>query len=186
MKGWNKFDWVNSIYCGEGADEIFAGYEYLKDLDPGDVNGELKRLTFSSYKNCFQRVDRMLTAFSMEPQLPFADSSVTEYALKLPVKFKLHNEQGDLVEKWVLRKAFEDDLPEDIIWRKKQKFSEGAGSAHFLKEYAEEKITDEQFYKERKIQSDFILRSKEELMYYNIFRGFFPHKSVLETRQTHE
>ncbi len=172
---------MDLIYCGEGADEIFAGYQYLKTLDPKEVNHELKRLTFSSYKNCFQRVDRMLTAFSMEPQLPFADNNVAEYALKLPVKFKLRSEEGDLVEKWVLRKAFEKDLPCNIVWREKQKFSEGAGSAHYLKEYAEENITDEQFYKKREITDGFVLKSKEELMYYNIFREFFPHRSILET-----
>ena len=74
----------------------------------------------------------MLKAFSMEPRLPFADNSIIEYALKLPVDFKLHNEQGDIVEKWVLRVAFIEDLPEEIIWRKKQKFFEGAVSSYNL------------------------------------------------------
>lgn len=171
----------NTIYCGEGADEIFAGYQYLKGMTTYDVDDELKRLTFSSYKNGFQRVDRMITAFSMQSQLPFADSNVTEYALKLPVKYKLYYDNGTLVEKWVLRKAFENYLPEDIIWRKKQKFSEGAGSVYFLKDYAEETITDEQFIRQRKIDENFILRSKEELMYYNIFREYFPDKSILDT-----
>lgn len=63
----------------------------------------------------------------------------------------------------------------------KQKFFEGAGSSHYLAEYAEENISDEQFYKERKIDKNFTLRSKEELMYYKIFHEFFPYKSVLET-----
>lgn len=176
-----SYEGMEAIYCGEGADEIFAGYEYLKNLEPDEVNNELKRLTRFSHKNCFQRVDRMLKAFSMEPRLPFADNSIIEYALKLPVDFKLHNEQGDIVEKWVLRVAFIEDLPEEIIWRKKQKFFEGAGSSHYLAEYAEENISDEQFYKERKIDKNFTLRSKEELMYYKIFHEFFPYKSVLET-----
>lgn len=95
---------------------------------------------------------------------------------------KIYNgESGQKIEKWILRKAFEDDLPEDIVWRKKQKFFDGAGSGNLLERYTEEKITDEEFYHEREIQKGLTLRSKEELFYYKIFKDFFPNTSALET-----
>lgn len=79
----------NLIFCGEGADEIFAGYQYLKKLNTEEVNDELEKLIFSSHANGFQRVDRMLTAFSMEASLPFADIDVAEY-------FKITGKNEDL------------------------------------------------------------------------------------------
>lgn len=170
------------VLCGEGADEIFAGYQYLKKLDINNINSELKKLLFSGHANGFQRVDRMSAAFSIQPFLPFANLNVAEYALRLPPEIKLHDDgQGKKIEKWILRKAFENDLPKDIIWRKKQKFFDGAGSGNLLERYAEEVISDEEFNNEKKINDGLILRSKEELFYYKIFKRFFPESYVLET-----
>ena len=67
----------------------------------------------------------------------------------------------------------EDLLPEEILWREKSKFWQGAGVEELLYQYAEENITDEDFGKERVLPNGWVLRSKEELMYYRIFRDFF-------------
>jgi asparagine synthase (glutamine-hydrolysing) len=113
--------------------------------------------------------------------MPIMDNEVAEFAYSLPVEWKIYEEDGKKIEKWILRKAFEDDLPEEIVWRKKAKFFKGAGSADILKQFADQRISDEEFEREKQIDDDFVLRSKEELYYYRIFKEYFPHKSILET-----
>jgi asparagine synthase (glutamine-hydrolysing) len=169
------------IFCGEGADEIFGGYHYLKNMSRLKVREELIQLLNKGHSNAFQRVDRMTSAFSLEGRLPFVDRNVVEYALGLPIEWKIHSDDsGSLVEKWILRKAFEKYLPDGIVWRKKQKFFEGAGSDDLLESYAEEKISDEEF-QHGKIVDGLCLRSKEEYLYYKIFKQFFPNDSVINT-----
>ncbi len=168
---------VDLVFCGEGGDELFGGYHYLKQFGPDKIKQELLKLTFTGHRNGFQRVDRMTAAHSLDCHMPFMDKDVSEYAFKLPVAWKIK----DKTEKWILRKAFEKKLPEDIVWRKKQKFFKGAGCDKILEKIAEDKTTDEEFEKEKQIHEDFILRSKEELFYYKIFRKFFPTESVLST-----
>jgi asparagine synthase (glutamine-hydrolysing) len=176
------YEGKNMIFCGEGGDELFGGYHYLKNLEPSEVEKELIKLTFTGHANGFQRVDRMTSAFAIDGRMPFMNSIVAGYACRLPVEWKILDVDDErTIEKWILRKAFENDLPDEIVWRRKQKFFEGAGSAHMLHRYAEENISDEEFLKEKYIRQDFQLRSKEELLYYRIFKEFFPHDSILDT-----
>ncbi|AYO31388.1 asparagine synthase [Biomaibacter acetigenes] len=169
------------VLCGEGGDELFGGYHYLKNMEPARVEAELEKLTCNGHANGFQRVDRMTSAFSIDGRMPFMNSNVTQFASRLPVKWKIYNDGSRQIEKWILRKAFERDLPEEIVWREKQKFFQGAGSAEMLSQYAEENISDEEFLRERRIREDFELGSKEELLYYRIFKDFFPQDSILDT-----
>ncbi|MGI6484864.1 MAG: asparagine synthase-related protein [Tepidanaerobacteraceae bacterium] len=169
------------IFCGEGADEIFGGYHYLKKINRSKVRDELVKLLNKGHANGFQRVDRMTSAFSLEGRLPFVDRGVVEYGLSLPIEWKINSDgSGNLIEKWILRKAFEKYLPEEIVWRKKQKFFQGAGSDDLLASYADEKITDEEFERKRFIDG-FNLRSKEEYLYFKIFKQYFPNDSVIDT-----
>jgi len=102
-------------------------------------------------------------------------------AFSIPIKWKIYKKGHQKVEKWILRKAFEGDLPNEIIWRKKEKFFQGAGSAKMLSDYAEQHISDYEFLQNRLLRSNFALRSKEELLYYKIFREFFPDNTLLDT-----
>lgn len=171
---------VERVFCGEGGDELFAGYAYLKDMScPESVQRELVELALTGHANGFQRVDRMTAAHSLDAEMPFMDRGLTDFAFRLPIDFKIHGQEQ--VEKWILRRAFERDLPEQIVWREKAKFYQGAGSAHLIKGLAEELIFDQEFEQEKTLEGGFTLRSKEELYYYRIFRRFFPNKSVLET-----
>lgn len=79
----------------------------------------------------------------------------------------------DNVEKWILRQAFKDCIPEEIAFRKKSKFSEGCGSSTALAAVAEEDISDATFNRCSELPDGGILRNKEELMYYRFFRELF-------------
>jgi asparagine synthase (glutamine-hydrolysing) len=91
-------------------------------------------------------------------------------AFALPVELKQRNG----IEKWALRQAFEGLLPPAVLWRTKEKFSRGVGSALVFERIAEASISDEEFARERCLSTGHELRSKEELHYYRVFRRFYP------------
>ena len=112
---------------GEGADELFAGYDYHAGIDDHEVlREELRRSVEALHDVNLQRVDRMTMAHSLEGRPPFLDDAVIDLAGRVPTQLKLP-EEGK--EKWILRAAFEGLLPEAIVWRKKEQFDEGSGVA---------------------------------------------------------
>ncbi len=169
------------ILTGEGADESFSGYNYLKKLPPGELYEELWRITSSLHNLNLQRVDRMTMAHSIEGRVPFLDVTVLELASQIPLDFKLG---PDNIEKWILRLAFRDSLPESVAQRKKEKFSEGAGSMFYLKKFAERQVTDAEF--ERARHKHPMLRSKEEFLYFSIFSEYYPESLVENLGRTRD
>ncbi len=159
-------DFVPEVFSGESGDELFAGYAYLKSLDPAALGEELIDITARLHNTAFQRVDRSASAHGTIPHVAFADPDVVDYALRIPTEYKLY--QG--IEKWILRRAMDGALPERVLDRTKAKFWEGAGVAEQLSDYAEKNITDSDFHGERTLPSGITLRTKEELMYYRHFR----------------
>jgi asparagine synthase (glutamine-hydrolysing) len=167
------------VLMGEGADELFGGYHYLKRKDSRKTEQELQKITEAGHNIGFQRVDRMTAAHNMQSDLPFMDREMVKLAFSLPLEWKIKDGE---TEKWIMRLAFtEDYLPERVVWRRKVKFSEGAGSAEVMAKIAERQISDDEFTRERKLTEDFVLASKEELLYYRIFREYFPQPSALST-----
>lgn len=134
---------VKVVLTGEGADELFAGYRYYKDYgDMGALHAELRRSITAMHNVNLQRVDRMTMAHGLEARVPFLDTAMIELGLSLSPRWKLRHEPRDTgttgpTEKWILRKAFEDMLPEDIVWRTKAQFDEGSGFADLLASEAE-------------------------------------------------
>lgn len=163
------------LLTGEGGDELFGGYSYLLDYYSYDaLNQELINLLEIEHKTGLQRVDRIPYYFSIEARAPLFDRRIVELALEIPSQFKiLRKKKMVIAKKWILRKAFEDEIPSDFIWRKKQKFSNGAGSEFLLRDYITNIISDSEFKEEKKITSNFTLRSKEELYYWRIFNSLF-------------
>lgn len=127
-------EYVKVIHTGEGADELFAGYTYYKDVpDEKVLHDELRRSVQSLHNINLQRVDRLTMAHSLEGRVPFLDTRMIDLAMTIPADLKLLRDQsGQLIEKWILRKACEDLLPEDIVWRKKAQFDEGSGTVDLV------------------------------------------------------
>jgi asparagine synthase (glutamine-hydrolysing) len=162
---------VKVILTGEGADELFSGYHYLKGFNSNeDLSAELLKITSSLHNINLQRTDRMTMAHSIEARVPFLDHEFVEFALSIPVEMK--KADGSRMEKHLLRKSFEEYLPKDIVWRRKLKFSEGSGAEELFSRIAEKQVSD-------KLLSDFRnndshkIRGKDELVFYNLYNKHF-------------
>ncbi len=166
---------VKVILTGEGADELFAGYTYYRDLHGEDgLHDELRRSVSTLHNINLQRVDRLTMAHALEARVPFLDTELIELAQTIPVELKLkQREDGQLVEKWILRKACADLLPHEIAWRDKLQFDQGSGTAdtvgtgldRFLPETDAARYIDE--------HADWDLRSHEEAAYHKILTEVF-------------
>lgn len=164
--------YVKVVLSGEGADELFAGYSYFADYDEAMA---LHRESISILKGLhnlnLQRVDRMTMAHSIEGRVPFLDTEFIALCLSIDPTLKLHKTYG--IEKWLLRKAFADKLPEVVLWRDKMEFAQGCASSTILEDRANFAISTAEL--EEACRQGFPIGTKEELFYYSIFQRHFPH-----------
>jgi asparagine synthase (glutamine-hydrolysing) len=162
-------DFVPAVLSGEGGDELFAGYEYLKSLAKEELSAELLDIMGRLHNTALQRVDRCASAHGLVAHTCFLDPTVVELALRIPVEFKLRG----TVEKWILRQPLKGLLPESVLQRTKSKFWQGAGVGELLADHAENIITNDDFRRERRLPNGWGLNSKEELLYYRLFCEHF-------------
>lgn len=165
-------DHVGSVFSGEGADELFCGYAYLKTLNPTQLPGELLDITRRLHNTALQRVDRSAAAHGLIAHVPFLDLDIVDYAFQIPVELKLRRDDN-IVEKWILRRALVDILPDHVLWRGKVKFWQGTGVGELLADSANAQISDADFERERRLPNGWVLNTKEELAYYRLFREQF-------------
>ncbi|MBA4386873.1 MAG: asparagine synthase [Verrucomicrobia bacterium] len=168
-------DHVPAVLSGEGGDELFAGYEYLKEIPLEDLARELLDITLRLHNTALQRVDRCSAAHGMVAHVPFLNPGAISYAMRISACFKIRGG----VEKWILRLAMEDALPATVLNRPKAKFWEGTGVGELLSRHAEESVTNSDFNRDRNLPNGWTVRTKEELIYYRIFREFFGASSNL-------
>jgi asparagine synthase (glutamine-hydrolysing) len=163
---------VKAVLTGEGADELFAGYTYHHAYvdDPRALADELTRSLGTMHNINLQRVDRITMAESLEGRTPFLDRNLIDFAQSIPAALKLCRTRSDAVastgpttEKWILRKACADLLPESLVWRKKAQFDEGSGTVAALQD-ALHTLTGERGE---------IGRAREGALYEEILRGCF-------------
>lgn len=152
-------------------------HEDLKAIKSSEeLHNELFRSIKALHNINLQRLDRMTMAHSVEGRVSFLDLEMVSYAASLPPELKLWENS---IEKWILRKAFEGYLPDEIIWREKIQFAEGCGSDRVIQELVEDQISDREFNRDRQsIQP--ALRSKEELYYYRLFKQYFNSDKVVD------
>ncbi len=128
---------VKAVLTGEGADELFAGYTYHHAYarKPRALADELTRSLGAMHNINLQRVDRVTMSQGLEARTPFLDRDLIDFAQSIPasLKMKITDEpQHETTAKWILRKACEDLLPADLVWRKKAQFDEGSGTVDAL------------------------------------------------------
>ncbi|MDY6970729.1 MAG: asparagine synthase B [Thermodesulfobacteriota bacterium] len=174
-------DYVTVVLTGEGADEIFTGYHYMKHFPFDRLNMEARRCIGNLHNINLQRADRMGMLFSLELRVPFLDVAMIDLAMKIPPGLKIREHHGAKIEKWILRKAFEDTnyLPEEILWRYKVQYTQGAGCESLGEEMAHKEMSQEEFEQIKAENPKAIINSREAAYYFKIFRQFHSQDSIL-------
>lgn len=166
---------IKMVLSGEGADELFGGYLYFhKAPNAKEFHEETVRKLDKLHMYDCLRANKSLAAWGIEGRVPFLDKEFMDVAMRINPKDKMIN--GERMEKWVVRKAFEDMLPESVAWRQKEQFSDGVGYSWIdtLKEVVKNEVTDDQLANAKYRFPLQTPTSKEEFYYRSIFEAHFP------------
>lgn len=166
---------IKMVLSGEGADEIFGGYLYFhKAPNAQEFHEETVRKLDKLHMYDCLRANKSLMAWGIEGRVPFLDKEFMDVAMRLNPKDKMIN--GERMEKWIIRKAFEDMLPESVAWRQKEQFSDGVGYSWIdtLKDIVEKEVTDEQLANAAFRFPINTPLNKEEYYYRSIYEAHFP------------
>jgi len=158
----------DSVITGDGADEVFAGYNFLLKKQDDELVEELKRIKKIMH---FPSKD-IANSLNMKVETPFLNENVIKFSDSITIAEKINTKNGKRFGKWILRKAFENKIPGNIVWREKSPMQDGSGTAN-LTNLFNTIITDENFIQKKNeiLEKDGVyIRSKESLHYYECFR----------------
>ena len=170
---------IKMVLSGEGADEIFGGYLYFhKAPNAQAFHEECVRKISKLYLYDCLRANKSLSAWGVEGRVPFLDKEFMDVAMRLNPEAKMAKDGK--MEKWVLRKAFEEMLPESVAWRQKEQFSDGVGYSWIdvLKQITSERVSDEEMAHAAERFPINPPMNKEEYYYRSIFESHFPSASA--------
>lgn len=170
---------IKMVLSGEGADEIFGGYLYFhKAPNAQAFHEECVRKISKLYLYDCLRANKSLSAWGVEGRVPFLDKEFMDVAMRLNPEAKMAKDGK--MEKWVLRKAFEEMLPESVAWRQKEQFSDGVGYSWIdvLKQITSERVSDEEMAHAAERFPINPPMNKEEYYYRSIFEEHFPSASA--------
>jgi len=159
-----------STFTGDALDELF-GYPWQFHLSEEDFAQKQKEMWaemgFSSIP--------MAESLGMTIMAPYMDPLFMDWAKKLPIKFKINMHEGVKYGKWILRKAYEDVIPRDVIWRPKAPLEQGTGT-EVLRTYFNDMMSDKDFEEKKTaiLENDNVkIMDQEQLLYYQHFRRLF-------------
>ncbi|MBD3320815.1 MAG: hypothetical protein GF350_06955 [Chitinivibrionales bacterium] len=165
-------EYANCCLCGEGADELFSGYRIFKEMSDAQRRQYDRSILLTSYNTSLRRLDRGWLSHSVNYRAPFLDPHILAFSSSIPPEWKIHG-RGK-IEKWILREAFKENIPDAIVHREKDPFSSGSGIDALIDSIAQKYVSSEEFAKRNKTPFGFRLRSPKELWFYDIFKSLFP------------
>ena len=170
---------IKMVLSGEGADEVFGGYLYFhKAPDARAFHEETVRKLSKLYMYDCLRANKSLAAWGVEGRVPFLDKEFLDVAMRIDPQYKMC--PGKTIEKKIVREAFSDMLPESVVWRQKEQFSDGVGYSWIdtLKAVTAESVSDTEMEHAADRFPINTPRNKEEYYYRSIFEEYFPSESA--------